>query len=122
MKRSFRGFFINLFLIGTGVLVSYLLSRRSGLSFFSQHPLTLFGLVLAVAISSLAVILKATRFYYYGLLVFLAMAVGELLSATITAVDPYLVAVIGAGAIILSSGIIILARFLRKYPVISLEG
>lgn len=122
MKRTFLGFFINLCLIGIGVFALFLLNRGSGESFLDQHPLTLFGFVLALAISSLGMVMKAARFYGYGLLVFLAMGIGELLSSSITAVDPYLVAVISAGGIILLAGSIVLARFLNRYPVVSLEG
>lgn len=122
MKKSFRGFFINLCLIGVGVFTLYLLNRGTGESFFAKHPLSLFGFVLALAISSLGMILKTNRFYLYGLLVFAAMAVGELLASSITAVDPFLLSVISAGGIILLAGSFVLARFLNKYPVVSLEG
>jgi hypothetical protein len=121
-KKRFRGFFMNICLIGLGVLFFYLLNRNSGGSFLSQHPLMLFGLILGLAISSLGLVLKTSRFYLYGGLVFAAMAVGEFLSSSITAVDPYLISVISAGGIILVAGLIILARFLKKYPVVSLEG
>ena len=122
MKKQFVGFFINLCLIGLGVFVLYLLNRGSGQTFLSLHPLMIFGFVLALAISSLGMILKTSRFYFYGLLVFASMAAGEFLSSSITAVDPYLVAVISAGGIILLVGFITLVRFLKKYPVVSLVG
>jgi hypothetical protein len=121
MKKRFIGFFINMILIGLGVFALYLLNRNSGTSFLRHHPLMLFGFVLGLAISSLGMILNTSRFYLYGLLVFGAMAVGEFLSNTITAVDPYLVAVISAGGIILMAGFVILARFLNKYPIVSLD-
>lgn len=122
MKKRFKGFFINIFLIGSGFFALYYMSRNSGGSFLIQHSLMLFGLVIAIAISSLGIIMKTSRFYFYGLLVFAAMAIGEFLGSSITAVDPYLISVISAGGIILISGFIILARFLRKYSVVSLEG
>jgi hypothetical protein len=122
MKKSFRGFFINLFLLGIGVFVLMMLNQGAGNSFLPQHSLMVFGFVLAVAISSLGMIMKTARFYYYGLLVFVAMGAGEFLSSTISTVDPYLIAVISAGGIILLAGFIVLARFLKKYPVVSLEG
>lgn len=88
----------------------------------SSHPLALFGLVVAVGISSLGAILKSNRFYYYGMVVFLAMAVGEYLGSSVTATDPYLLAVICAGLIIMIAGSTVLARFLKKYPVVRMEG
>lgn len=122
MQRNFRGFFINLCLIGVGVFAFYLFNLRSGTSLMTNHPLMLFGLVLALAISSLGMVLKTARFYGYGLLVFVSMGIGEQLSSSITEVDPYLVAVISAGGIILLAGFSVLIRFLKKYPVVSLEG
>jgi len=122
MKKRFVGFFINMVLIGSGVFALYLLNRKSGVSFFGQHPLMLFGLALGLAISSLGMVMKTSRFYLYGLLVFAAMAIGELLSGSVTAVDPYLIAVISAGGIILVAGSIVLARFLNKYSIVSLDS
>ncbi len=122
MKKRFVGFFINLCLIGTGVLALYIMNRNSGEAFLNQHPLMLFGFVLALAISSLGMIMKTSRFYLYGLLVFGAMAVGEFLGSMVTIVDPYLISVISAGGIILIAGFIVLTRFLKKYSVVSLEG
>jgi hypothetical protein len=65
--------------------------------------------------------MNAVRFYYYGALVFLAMAGGELLQGTISAFDPFLIAVISAGSVILVVGLVFLVRFLNNYPVIGLE-
>ncbi len=118
MKSRFRDFFITTCLLGIGVLVFFLLTRVSGKTFLSSYPLTLFGLVLALGISSLGMLLKAVRFYLYGLLIFLAMAGGESLYGKVTAVDPFLVGVICAGAVILIAGSVLFARFLSKYPLI----
>jgi len=59
--------------------------------------------------------------YFYAMLVFLAMAIGEILNKTSDIVDLYLLSVIIAGGIIIFAGIIVLSRFLKKYPVVSLE-
>jgi len=82
----------------------------------------MFGFVLAAGISSLGVMLKSNRFYFYAILVFLAMAVGEFLGSSITAVDPFLVSVISAGSIIMIAGIVVLIRFMNKYPVVGSDG
>jgi len=68
------------------------------------------------------VILKTSRFYYYGILIFAALAGSELLGGTITAFDPSMVSMVGAGGMIMIAGFIVLARFLKKYPVISVDG
>jgi hypothetical protein len=97
MKKRFLGFFINLCLVGIGVFVLFLLGRGSGRPVFSTYSLSLFGFVLALGISALGLMMNAVRFYFYGILVFLAMAGGELLMNSISAFDPFLVGVISAG-------------------------
>lgn len=121
MKKRFSGFAINLVIIGVGVFLLYLISGKSGTSLLSDYSLALFGLVLALAISSLGYVLQTNRMYAYALLVFLAMAIGEILGRSIIAVDPFIISVILAGGIILFTGIIVMAKFLNKYPVIRME-
>jgi hypothetical protein len=122
IKRRLFGFFLNLFFFGAGALAFYLVGggKENLTSFIS--PLMIFGLVVGLGISSLGLALKASRFYLYGLLVFAAMIVGELLSASVTQVDPFLVSVISAGGIITLSGLIILGKFMSKYPGVVQEG
>ena len=121
LKKRFLGFFINLCLIGIGVLVLFLFGGGSGESFFSRYSLSLFGFVLALGISSLGFLMNADRFYFYGILVFAAMVGGELLMSSVSGFDPFLVGVISAGSIILAAGLVFLIKFLSKFPVISLE-
>jgi hypothetical protein len=122
IKRRLFGYFLNLFLFGAGALAFYLVGGGEKSFTASISSLMVFGLVVGLGISTLGLALKASRFYFYGLLVFAAMVVGELLVASITAVDPFLVAVISAGGIITLSGLIILIRFLSKYPLVVQEG
>ena len=122
MKKRFLGFFLNICLVGIGVFILFLMGRGSGESFFSRYSLSLLGFVLALGISSLGLLMNAVRFYYYGALVFLAMAGGDFLMTSISTFDPFLVGVISAGAIILTAGMIFLIRFLIKYPVIDRES
>jgi len=116
MNRKFRGFFVCLLTIGLGVLLFFVLG--SGLA---AHPLALLGLVLALGISALGLLMKTNRLYYYAVLVFAAMAFGEALNPSIKENDTYLLAVILAGGLILISGSMVLWRFLRTYPVVSIE-
>lgn len=122
IKDRFKGFFINLILIGVGVFVLFLLGGSRLDSALSRFSLSIFGLVVALGISSLGLLLDTERFYYYSALVFLAMAGGDLLSQWVTAFDPFLAAVISAGAVILAAGMYILVHFLGKYPVIRVEA
>jgi hypothetical protein len=116
MDKRFRGFFISLLIIGLGVLVFFMLGNES-----AAHPLALFGLVLALGISALGLLMKTNRLYYYAFLVFAAMAFGEALNPSIKNIDIYLLAVITAGGVILIAGSVVLWRFLRKHPVISVK-
>ena len=122
IKKRLFGFFINLFLFGAGALAFFLVGGGKEAVTPAISSLMIFGLVVGLGISSLGLALKASRFYFYGLLVFAAMVAGELLSSTITSVDPFLVAVISAGGIILVSGFIVLGRFLARYPLVAQEG
>ena len=120
MKKRFLGYFINLCLIGIGVFILFLLGRGSGESFFSTYSLSLFGFVLALGISSLGLLMNAIRFYFYGALVFVAMAAGEFLMSLISAFDPFLIGVISAGSVILVAGLVVFIRFMNRYPVIGM--
>jgi hypothetical protein len=122
MKNRFLGFFISLMLIGLGILVFYLAGGRTGMSIMRTSPLMIFGMVVALGISVIGLVLQARRFYLYGVLVFAAMTVGEFLSTRVTRVDPFLIAVISAGGLILLAGLIVLVSFLKRYPVVEQEG
>jgi len=121
IKKRFLRFFLNVCLTGIGVLVLFMLARGSGESLLSTYSLSVFGFVLALGISSLGLLINAVRFYYYGVLVFLAMAGGDFLLSSISTFDPFLAGVISAGSIILAVGMVYLIRFLNKYPVIGRE-
>ena len=56
------------------------------------------------------------------MLLFIAFAGGETISASITTFDAFAFSVILAGALILLSGLAVLVRFLRKYPLPEMEA
>ena len=121
MKDQFKGYTIALLIAGLGVLVFFILLASSGRSILADHPLALFGLVLALGISALAILTKAYRLYLYAALVFAAMTIGEILNRSIETLDMFLLLVFIAGAVIIIAGIIVLSTFLRKYPIVSLD-
>ena len=121
MKKRFVGFSVFMIAVGLGVLALFILVAVSGGSLLADHPLALFGLVLALGISALGMVMKANRLHFYALLVFASMAVGEILNKSIEVVDVYLLSVIIAGGIIIIAGGITLIGFLQKYPVVSME-
>jgi hypothetical protein len=122
MKRRFTGFFINMIIIGIGTLVLFLIRPDSGKISLEEYSLTMFGFILALGISTIALIMKTNRYYLYGLLVFVSMALGEFLNKIIVTVDVFLLAVMIAGGMIFLSGIIVLSRFMNKYPVVAQDG
>jgi hypothetical protein len=121
MKSRTRNYTFALLISGLGVLAFIIVIAASGRSFLADHSLALFGLVLALGISTLAILTKANRLFLYAVLVFAAMAIGEVLNQPIGTIDVFLLSVLIAGAIIILAGILILVSFLRKYPVISLD-
>ena len=87
----------------------------------SDFSLTIVGLVIAGGIALLAYLLNAPRIYFYSVVLFASFAAGELLARSITAFDAFALSVIIGGGLILLSGIIVLVRFMRKYPRQQLE-
>jgi hypothetical protein len=61
--------------------------------------------------------LRANRLYANAVLLFAAFSGGAALAEQVTTVDAFLVSVMVAGALILVSGLVVLARFLRRYPL-----
>lgn len=122
MERKMRNLAIFLVVLGAIAFGGILTGRIVGYAFSSGYSLGILGLVLAGGISVLAYLLNAARLYVYAALIFIAFAGGEILSASITAFDAFAFSVILAGALILLSGLVVLVRFLRKYPLPALEA
>jgi MFS family permease len=78
-----------------------------------DYFLVVFGGVLAILVAVAAYIVGVWRYYIYAVLTFVAYVVANILRPD----DMEGVPIIVAGGIILISGVIILMRFLRKYPV-----
>jgi hypothetical protein len=72
-----------------------------------------FGGMLAILIAAAAYVVGVWRYYIYAALTFIAYVIANILRSN----DMEGVPVIAAGGIILISGLIILTRFLRMYPL-----
>ena len=103
-------------LLGLIAFLGILASRAFGSTFATDHPLGILGLVIASGVALLAYLLNATRIYIYALVLFVAFAGGEILAGTVTRFDVFAASVIVGGGLILISGLIVLLRFVRKYP------
>jgi hypothetical protein len=122
MERRFKNLGIFLVILGAIAFGGILTGRIIGYPFSSGYSLGILGLVLAGGISVLAYLLNAARLYVYAVLLFVAFAGGEILSANITTFEAFALSVILGGAIILFSGLVVLLRFLRKYPLPTMEA
>jgi len=116
-KKQFKGFSVSMIIMGLGVLVFFILVAGTGGNLLGDHPLALFGLVLALGISALGLMMKTNRLHFYATLVFASMAIGVIMNKSIETMDVYLLSVLAAGGIILVAGSIVLIGFLQKYPV-----
>jgi hypothetical protein len=117
MESKFRNYAALLLVFGIILLVGIVIWQVSGGGSIGKHSLGLLGLAIAAGISSAAFLLDAKRLYAYAALLFIAFAVGESLNPGITTIDTFLVSVILASGLIVLSGLVVLIRFLRKYPL-----
>ena len=118
MKQRFTNFYFVFIFIGILILVMTILSIINGRMILRQYPLSIFGLVLALGISGLAMLLHSNRFYIHAAIIFISMTIGENLNPYVNNVDTYILATILAAFAILCIGSFIFIRFLKKYPVI----
>ena len=122
MEKKSRNLIITLFVLGVialgGVSIGVIFLGKPPINF----SLSILGLVIAAGVSVLAYLVNASRLYAYAFLLFAAFTGGEILSQTITTIDAFALSVIIAGALILLSGLVLLVRFMRKYPVPTMEA
>ena len=116
MERRLTNLAVFLVVLGILVFAGILFGRAAGGSALSDYSLAIIGLVLAAGVSLLAYLLNARRLYVYAIILFAAFAGGEILAKSITAFDAFALTVMIGGGLILLSGIVVLARFMRKYP------
>lgn len=122
IERRLTNLTIFMVILGLIAFLGILISRMAGSVFIADHPLGILGFVLAAGVAILAYLLNASRLYLYAAILFIAFAGGEILTGTISTFDTFALSVIIAGGLILISGIIILLRFVRKYPRPVLEA
>ena len=122
MQRRLTDLAIFLVVLGLLVLLGFLLARGTGGLVISDFSLTVLGLVLATGVTLLAYRLNAGRLYIYAVILLISFAGGEMLGKSITSFDAFAFSVIIGGGLIRLSGLIVLARFMRKYPRPELEA
>jgi len=122
MERRLTNLAVFLLVLGLVAFVGILLSRAAGNIMISDYSLGILGLVLAAGVALLAYLLNAARLYIYAVILFVSFAGGEILAKTVTTFDAFALSVIVGGGLILLSGIVVLVRFMRKYPRPQLEA
>jgi hypothetical protein len=122
MERKLSNLAIFLVVLGLVVFAGILLSRAAGSLVISDYSLAILGLVLAAGVALVAYLLNAARIYLYAVILFASFAGGEILAKSVTTFDAFALSVILGGALILLSGIIVLVRFMRKYPRQQIEA
>lgn len=121
MENKLRNFVIFLFVLGLIVFAGILLWQLVDESLLADHRLGILGLVIAGGIGIIAYLLQANRLYGYAVLLLMAFVLGESLNTSTTTVDTFILAVILAGMLITLSGLVVLIRFLRTYPLPVME-
>jgi hypothetical protein len=122
MERKLSNLAIFLVVLGLVVFAGILLSRAAGGLVISDYSLAILGLVLAGGVALVAYLLNAARIYLYAVILFASFAGGEILAKSVTTFDAFALSVILGGGLILLSGIIVLVRFMRKYPRQQMEA
>jgi hypothetical protein len=116
MERRLTNLAVFLIVLGLVAFAGILLTRASGSTMIGDYSLGILGLVLAAGVALLAYLLNAARLYIYAVILFVSFAGGEILAKTVTTFDAFALSVIVGGGLILLSGIVVLVRFMRKYP------
>ena len=122
MERRLTNLAVFLILLGLVAFAGILLSRATGSTMISDYSLGILGLVLAAGVAFLAYLLNAARLYIYAVILFVSFAGGEILAKTVTTFDAFALSVILGGGLIMLSGIVVLVRFMRKYPRPQMEA
>jgi hypothetical protein len=122
MERRLTNLAVFLVVLGLVVLGGILISRAVGSLAVSDYSLAILGLVLAAGVALLAYLLNAARLYGYAVILFASFASGEILAKSITSFDAFALSVIIGGGLILLSGLVVLVRFVRKYPRQQMEA
>jgi hypothetical protein len=121
MENRLRNLAISLIVLGVAALAGVLLAVGRGGSFLADYSLGFLGLVFAAGICLVAFLLAANRLYVYAMMLFVAFAGGQALNDVVSTLDTFVLPVITAGALVVFSGLVVLVRFLQKYPIPATE-
>ena len=114
-KRFFFFFFSATFLLGIMLFVALIADKGMVRGFMSTFILAPIGIIGSVTFSVLAYWKELRRYYVYALLILLSVFGGPLLGIE----APYYF--MAGGIMILMPGLVVLVRFLKKYPLPDME-
>jgi len=115
-KQQIRMVILGVVLLLLGLSAFFVFAVNNRPAWFSEYFMFLFGVMMTVVIAALGYWWKVKRWYGYAALVFMAFCVHQWLDAPIN------VSFMVPGGIAGLYGIVLLIRFLRKYPKQSGEG
>ena len=93
-----------------GIIAFLLVSLGSTPQWLSSYFMFIFGVILAIIVSSIAYWWKINRWYAYAALALVGVAFHQWLDA------PLYLCFVVPGTIVILSGLVLLTCFLRKYP------
>ena len=112
---------IGMILFGIGSFVFFLLLALYKPEINFDLPLVLFGTILGLGVGAAGILIKSRRILVYAALVIVVIAGNAFLQINFGSIDSFISSVLTAGGIILVGGVVVLFRFLQKYPVVRLE-
>lgn len=112
-----RNLTLFLLILGMLVLTVAIIGIANKGNLLVVYSLVLLGLVVAGGICVIALLLKANRLFIYAIALFVAFAGGDILDRYAADVDAFAASIILVSTLILLAGFVVLARFLRQYPL-----
>lgn len=112
-----RNLTLFLLILGMLVLTVAIIGIANKGNLLAVYSLVLLGLVVAGGICVIALLLKANRLFIYAIALFVAFAGGDILDRYAADVDAFAASIILVSTLILLAGFVVLARFLRQYPL-----
>jgi len=104
------------FLGGIGTFIIFSETPNGILKSFENFPLLPLGIIFSLPTFLMGLLNKIIRYYLYGIIIIVIFVMGGLLK-----IDPTYY-VLGSGIIIMISGMWLLQKFIKQYPIINEEN
>ena len=115
-RQTMKILILGIVLFGLGLAVFLLFSQGNRPDWLGEYFMFLFGCMLALVVSIIAYWWQVKRWYAYAALMVTGVAFHQWLGASLP------MSFIVPGAIVIIAGLVILVRFLRRYPILPEEA